>query len=312
MKMSIGVAFVSLLLLPLVVICKENFIIAAYLPESSTHVNVTNAAVFLTDLILFSVQPTVAGSLEDCCLQSYQYELIEQLSNSTRIWVSIGGIGRSGAFPRLVTESEPIFLENLVEFCQQHRIKGVDLYWDDPKTKQDIDGYSRLIMDTADVLHRYDVLLSVTTRQFFPPHVIEKVDRFNLMAYDLTQGHKQHHAAMESVNLMVENLIYQGYPAHNIVLGIPAYARHRDDPNNVRTFAELVDDGYRELGKSNYKGYLFDSPGRVKRKIKFAKENKLGGVFIWHLGQDTQVQGAPGGMLLEAAAMGEYTLLDEL
>jgi GH18 family chitinase len=167
-------------------------------------------------------------------------------------------------------------------------------------------------MDTAGVLHDHGLLLSVTTRQFFPSHVIDKVDRINLMAYDLVQGRKPHHAAMESVTLMVDNLIYQGYPAHKILLGIPAYARHRDDPNNVRTFAELVDDGYRELSQSSYKGYLFDSPGRVKRKVKYAREKKLGGVFLWHLGQDTQVRGAPGGMLLEAAAIGEYTLLDEL
>jgi GH18 family chitinase len=93
---------------------------------------------------------------------------------------------------------------------------------------------------------------------------------------------------MESVTLMVDHLICQGYPADKILLGMPAYARHRDGPNNVRTFAELVGDGYRELSQSSYKGYILDSPGRVKRKVTFAKEKKLGGVFVWHLGQDTQ------------------------
>ena len=67
-----------------------------------------------------------------------------------------------------------------------------------------------------------------------------------------------------------------------------------------------MEDGYRELTQSLYKGYLFDSPGRVKRKVKFAKEQGLGGVFLWELGQDKQVRGAPGGMLLEAIAVGQY------
>jgi hypothetical protein len=114
--MKIGPVLISLFLLLQrnTVLCKEEFAIAGYLPESSTYVNVTNAAVFLTDLILFSVQPTSSGSLEECCLESHQLELIKHLSDSTRVWVSIGGIGRSGAFPNLVAESEQRFLENLV------------------------------------------------------------------------------------------------------------------------------------------------------------------------------------------------------
>jgi GH18 family chitinase len=285
----------------------DGFIIAGYLPDYCTFVNVTSTSEHLSDLILFSIQPTAQGALDDCCLTPHQFKD----DSNTRLWVSIGGMGRSQAFPLL--ESRATFLTNLLAFCQEHGLYGVDLYWDDPKTRQDIAAYSYLIKETAQVLHENGIMLSITTRQFFAKEVIDKVDRINVMAYDLIQkGGRPHHAAMKSVINLVDNLIYQGVPPSKLILGIAAYARHKDDPTNVRTFAELVEDGYRELTQSSYKGYLFDSPGRVKRKVKWAKKKKLGGVFLWELGQDKQVRGAPGGMLLEAAAVGEYKLLDEL
>jgi GH18 family chitinase len=236
---------------------------------------------------------------------------------NTRIWVTIGGMMRSQAFPML--KHRAAFLSNLVTFCKENRLYGVNLYWDDPKTRQDLAAYSQLIKETATVLHKHGILISITTRQFFSKDVIDHVDFINLLAFDLIQkgdgSRRPHHAAMESVSILVDNVLFQGdVPPSKLLLGIPAYARHEVDPaTNVRTFAELVEDGYRELTQSSYKGYLFDSPGRVKRKVKFAKERRLGGVFLWELGQDKQVRGAPGGMLLEAIAVGQYkTLQDEL
>ena len=321
----------------------HEFIVAGYLPDYCTHVNITSASQYLTDLILFSIQPTPKGELNQCCLKPHQIKAAQTAAaassnnnnaTNTRIWVTIGGMQRSQAFPQLLLERQHrlTFLENLLAFCKENInfLYGVNLYWDDPKTRQDLNAYSQLILDTATVLHEHGILLSLTTRQFFSKNVIDKVDFINLLAFDLIpksagagpgdvqrqHQHHHHHAAMESVTMLVDNVLHQGdIPPHKLILGIPAYARHQDDPANVRTFAELVEDGYRELTQSSYKGYLFDSPGRVKRKVKFAKKRGLGGVFLWELGQDKQVRGAPGGMLLEAIAVGQYTtelLRDEL
>lgn len=290
------------------------FIVAGYLPDYCTHVNITSATEYLTDLILFSIQPTFEGELDQCCLKPLQMKAAASITN-TRIWVTIGGMKRSQAFP--LFKCRAAFLENLIKFCKENRLDGVNLYWDDPKTRQDLAAYSQLIKETATVLHEHGILISITTRQFFSKDVIDQVDFIYLLAFDLIQkgnvGHHPHHAAMESVSMLVDNVLFQGdVPPSKLILGIPAYARHEADPaTNVRTFAELVEDGYRELTQSSYKGYLFDSPGRVKRKVKFAKKRRLGGVFLWELGQDKQVRGAPGGMLLEAIAVGQYTTLQE-
>ena len=78
----------------------------------------------------------------------------------------------------------------------------------------------------ATVLHNDEhdggggIRLSITTRQFFSKNVIDAVDYVYLLAYDLIapttkQGKRvvagqPHHAAMESVTTLVENVLYQG------------------------------------------------------------------------------------------------------
>jgi hypothetical protein len=115
-----------------------------------------------------------------------------------------------------------------------------------------------------------------------------------------------------------------------VLLGIPAYARHVRDPLQVKTFAEMLTDALQDgsvtaatvidvdnVG-SDHKGYRGESPRRVRRKVELARSLKLGGVFFWELGQDLHVDrdgadgdeynqgfGAPGGVLLEAAAEGK-------
>ena len=43
-------------------------------------------------------------------------------------------------------------------------------------------------------------------------------------------------------------------------------------------------------------------PHQIQQKVIMAKHRRLAGVFLWELGHDIQVQGAPGGVLLQAIA----------
>ncbi len=70
----------------------------------------------LTDLILFSLQPHPRGFFS-CCLEEDHYELVEKFVNSTqqlpfsssqslRVWVTLGGGGRTAAFPEICANSK--------------------------------------------------------------------------------------------------------------------------------------------------------------------------------------------------------------
>jgi hypothetical protein len=88
---------------------KQQGIVAGYLPDYRSYIDVNATAPHLTDLILFSIQPHSRGMIGGCCLESKHYELGRQakaLLPSLKIWVTIGGGGRSEAIPVIVQDPD--------------------------------------------------------------------------------------------------------------------------------------------------------------------------------------------------------------
>jgi hypothetical protein len=91
-------------------------IVAGYLPDYRSYINLNATASHLTDLILFSLQPHPRGTVDGCCLNSDHYAMGRQaksLSPSLNLWVTIGGAGRSDAIPTIV--QAPIKRNQLIE-----------------------------------------------------------------------------------------------------------------------------------------------------------------------------------------------------
>ena len=291
-----------------------DFIVAGYLPNYRTYINVNNTALLLTDLILFSVEPDSNGNLNGCCLDASHYQLArdarahkKQFSSiPLQLWVSIGGAGRSDTLSSLTSNPSltTSFIQNLITLCHTHQLNGIDWNGNVETDPQDTTIPSFLIQ-LAHALHQHNLLLSITTRQILPPTVVATVDRIQIMAYDLLyQGGPKDHANIHVISQMMKDWIHTKsfYPPEKIVLGIPAYARHGNTPGNIKTFAELVDDGMNiHMKEGKWKGYLFDSVHTVQEKVQYAKTMGFKGVFLWELGQDKQDENsAPSGWLLTA------------
>ena len=100
------------------------FEIAGYLPEYRFYINVNNTAPYLTDLIAFSVMPSVDGdnngasgnnyftAKSSCCLEPHHYQQIRDArifkgendpgSSNLRLWVTLGGAGRCDTFKAII------------------------------------------------------------------------------------------------------------------------------------------------------------------------------------------------------------------
>ena len=195
-------------------------------------------------------------------------------------------------------------------------INGIDLNVFTIQKQSDLDDYIDFIQDASQVLRPSGILLSMTIHHnyaVFPPYVYELVDRVNVMTYDIIlgkdpkSGYYNHHASIHMVQNSIQKFVDSGCPRHKLVMGIPAYSRHQENPGMIKTFAEIVDEATVETATTAvnnvWNGYLYDSPNVVRQKVMLAMDMDLAGIFFWELGQDKQHDGiAPGGILLEAAA----------
>lgn len=186
-------------------------------------------------------------------------------------------------------------------------LDGVDFDWEMPQNEKESKDYISLLVEASKALHDAGILVSVALHPFqiYPKYVFDAVDRVHLMTYDMATG-GTHHATPGKMEHAVQALLEGGCPSNKVVVGIPAYARHGQNPGMVKTFSECVDEmetpTLKELNKGEWKGYFYDSPKLVRYKVSWAQKHGLRGVFFWELGQDKQHETlGPGGILLKAA-----------
>ena len=198
---------------------------------------------------------------------------------------------------------------------QKEQIDGVDIDWEAPQTSDDYRNYILLVEEAhKELLQKHGIMISIALhpRQVMPPPFYNLISRVNLMAYDMITQEGGHHAKMEKMMEAVKILIREGCPKSQVVVGIPAFARHTRNPGQVQTYSEIMDAILRAnpnieqkaaTQHSSWKGFLFDAPRMVRQKVHYAMKEGLGGVFIWELGQDKQHdEWGKGGLLLEAAS----------
>ncbi len=101
----------------------------------------------------------------------------------------------------------------------------------------------------------------------------------------------------------VEALINSGCHPSKIIMGLPAYGRDKFDPSNVKTYSEVFDnfkvESYEDtssiLEKSNFG---FDTQALILKKVEKGFQMKLGGIFIWEIGQDFKNDFVEEGLML--------------
>jgi GH18 family chitinase len=173
----------------------------------------------------------------------------------------------------------------------------------------ELEDYINFLREVSAVFRPAGILLSVALhqQQYLPADVFELIDRVRIMTYDMPGEPRDNYAAMEKLQNAVQGFIDNHCPPQKIVVGIPAYARHSKNPQMVKTYAEIFDEmkptSEDMLEKQPWNGYSYDSPNEVRRKVEYAVEKGLAGVFFWELGQDKQdATFGPGGILLGAAS----------
>ena len=255
-----------------------------------------------THAIMFSLEPTRAGRISEG-----RHVPAEHLARATaardknggKVFVSVGGAGRSDAFP-YVTSSAKLrqqLVGDLILFCKKHRLDGVDWDWEGPGNPEQVKQYGMLLSNTRKMFREHGLMVTVAIHvwQDLGALAFNNVDRVHLMAYDAqdAQGHSTFDTAVAYVK-HVASFAGKGKTdpklLSKLMLGIPAYGRNRKNPGEVQTYEEIYRDhspgpSIDELPNGMY----FNGVDTVMKKARWARSNGLAGVMVWEAGQDTKV-----------------------
>ncbi|KAF4119729.1 chitinase [Geosmithia morbida] len=245
--------------------------------------------------------------------------------------VSLGGGSGSAEFPKLAAgeESRTTFAKEARKFCDLYDFDGIDIDWEHPSTSGEGENFVRLIEAAREELPhtRYILSAALPVGQYTLKHIDlgaagRVLDHLNLMGYDFmgawtdVSGHQAqllppsdnpdevYPTLRKSVSGGVDYITSRGFPAHKIVVGIPAYGRFFPEatgpgqPFSARAgevdYRDMADEWVANaavdcraavasfVDSECERGFVsFDVPKTVEAKARYVRANGLGGLFYW-------------------------------
>ncbi len=266
------------------------FRLAGYLPDYRLAEFDLDSLSGLTDLILFSAEPTADGGIDFSRLKAAPWEKLRlwKTRHRTRLILCVGGWDRSAAFPAVSASPalRQTFARQLAAACLERRFDGVDLDWEHPRDATEAEHYGLLLQQLRTEFQPHGLVLSITLAAWQPltPAAVEAVDYVQVMAYD----HPGRHSTFEGARDDIARVLKAGAARRKVVLGLPLYGRDIKQPDTVRTWRQIVERDPQITGDEQ-EGLFLNGPETIQRKTEWALSEKLGGVMVWELGQD-----APG------------------
>ncbi len=298
----------------------NRFVVAGYAPDYRLEsLDLAALAHNLTDLLLFSITPTEKGEIDAGAITQMHHMRAARAKKAAphlRVLVSMGGGGRSSAFPAAVSKwpNRERLAKALVKYVRRGKLDGADMDWEAPLGPTEVQNYAAFLKLAKQAFEQQQPPLTLTMA-VHPEHAAllapayQHVHRVHLMAYDLPD--KSGHAALPAALSAAEGLIHAGCPRQKLALGLPFYGRSLAQPARVATYAELQsmregpeagEDGELPPDDGLLAGFAYDGPQGVARKVEAAAALGLAGVMVWEVGQDARPAGTPGGQLLGALA----------
>jgi len=266
----------------------EPFRISGYLPDYRFAGFEPELAKGLTDLIVFSAELNADGTLDSKRIEQCPWTRLQELKKSTgmRLWLAIGGWERSEHFAAVAgsAEKRKICVDSISDFARERKLDGIDLDWEHPKNPDEERSYGLLLSDLRQAFEPSELQLSVTMAgwQKLHPTAIDAVDTVQIMAYD----HSGPHSTFENSVKDVDTLKAGGVPVSKITLGVPFYGRHVQT-REAMTYAWIVSRFDPAPNVDLAGNVYFNGPGTIRKKVRFAIDNRLAGIMIWEIGQDT-------------------------
>ncbi|MCP4639149.1 MAG: hypothetical protein GY851_01880 [bacterium] len=267
----------------------RDFAIIGYLPEYQWANVPPETGRYLTDVILFSIEPREDGTLDSGRATTEFVARVQDMKrqHGTRILVALGGWGRSTGFGAMATDKtlRSRFVSELTDYCLANGFDGADYDWEFPENAEEKAAYSDLIVDTKRAFEPHGLLVTVALNrhQRLSDRAYAALDRIHLMAYD---GGRRH-SAFEHAQAACDRFVRDGVPPAKIGLGVPFYGRRMANTDEAMAYQGIVEQFAPSLEDDEAGGFYYNGPAMMRRKTRLAFDNGLSGIMIWEIGQDT-------------------------
>ena len=248
----------------------------------------------ITDLVYFGVSAPETSSIpSDLVPKETLRKLAEaKAKNRCRLWLCIGGWEKSKGFLSLTSDPKvrQQFSKYLVAYAMKNGFDGLDFDWEHPQGADQMQNYIDLLRDvreagkkTSKSTGKEDLLIGIAIAGWMDMGEAgyAAVDRVHLMAYDQPFPH----ANMEQTQADVKRVIANGCPAAKIILGVPFYGRN--DKGEAKSFAELSKESPAQVNEDLIGGFALNGRETMRKKIDYVRLEKLGGIMIWEIAQDS-------------------------
>lgn len=241
---------------------------------------------------------------------------LKEQNPDLKVMLALGG-GCSEGFTDLAAcdTCRVAFARDLRRIVDEYGLDGIDYDWETPGfpdgTPEDVDNFILLLKETRDALGD-DKIISVATMAGFMgmkmPDILDYVDYFNAMEYDMTWTRLGSHTSMKesevggfdyNVERSMATYAEKGVPAEKIMLGLAFYGR-----GDGKNFPEWTDYSAVKLGPGMEERwdsigcvpYIvdslgqfvlgYDNPRSLEIKCQYIKDLGLRGGMVWRVELD--------------------------
>lgn len=234
-------------------------------------------------------------------------------SHGVEVYFSVGGGDGSTNFAWIATKKEYMdrFVNEVCDFVFRNCLDGVDIDWEywTPNNgtvfQSESSAFLYVVKSINAKLKPYNKGISIDlgasswSGRHFYNDVIPFIDEAQIMCYDFTgpwsapgphSSYEQSIGSGSSVNStgLAYWIGYRGWPKEKIVLGVPFYGRDFDNGGGEGiSYSDILilnPDAYKYDRVDNI---YYNGTGTISRKIQYVIDNKLPGIMIWEIGQDS-------------------------
>lgn len=237
-------------------------------------------------------------------------------AHGVEVYFSVGGGDGSTNFAWITTEQEYMkrFINEVTQYVFEYCLDGVDIDWEywsgyrnNSVVQSESTGFVYIMMSLKEKLKPFnkgisiDVGASNWSGAHFYTDVVQYIDDIQVMCYDFSGPwsapgpHSSYEQSIGSGSSISSTglaywINYRKWPKEKILLGVPFYGRDFDNGGGEGiTYSDIL-----KLSPEAYKydrinNIYYNGIETVARKARYVVDNKLSGIMIWEIGQDSGV-----------------------